>query len=77
MGSLLDDTGLQNGQPGRAILNCQLAHQLCAEDGSCTSMLTVIRHICGPETGKTALFCLSKNCVKILMCLVAGSIDRA
>ena len=43
--------GLHHGQPASAILNCLLAHQLCAEDPSCKSMETVIQHICGPETG--------------------------
>ena len=44
--------GLHQSQPVNAILNCLLAHQLCSEDAACSSMLTVIRHICGPETGK-------------------------
>ncbi|XP_046647474.1 uncharacterized protein LOC124337507 isoform X1 [Daphnia pulicaria] len=43
-------TGLHQGQPASAILNCLLAHQLCAEDPSCKSIETVIQHICGPET---------------------------
>jgi hypothetical protein len=43
--------GLHQGQPASAILNCLLAHQLCAEDPSCKSIETVIQHICGPETG--------------------------
>ncbi|XP_057379779.2 uncharacterized protein LOC130702135 isoform X1 [Daphnia carinata] len=43
-------TGLHHGQPASAILNCLLAHQLCAEDPSCKSIETVIQHICGPET---------------------------
>lgn len=43
-------TGLN--QPASAILNCLLAHQLCAEDPSCKSIETVIQHICGPATGK-------------------------
>ncbi|XP_046458028.1 uncharacterized protein LOC124204848 isoform X5 [Daphnia pulex] len=43
-------SGLHQGQPASAILNCLLAHQLCAEDPSCKSIETVIQHICGPET---------------------------
>lgn len=43
--------GLHQGQPASAILNCLLAHQLCAEDPSCKSIETVIQHICGSETG--------------------------
>lgn len=42
--------GLHQGRPANAILNCLLAHQLCAEDPSCKSIETVIQHICGPET---------------------------
>lgn len=51
-----DWLGLHQGRPANAILNCLLAHQLCAEDPSCKSIETVIQHICGPETGKYTRF---------------------
>ncbi|XP_046458800.1 cell wall integrity and stress response component 2-like [Daphnia pulex] len=47
---MTQSSSLHQGQPASAILNCLLAHQLCAEDPSCKSIETVIQHICGPET---------------------------